>query len=179
MESDDTAQARARAFAVRAHGAQLYGSRPYAWHLDMVAAILEPWGGEAQVVGWLHDVIEDTDVTREQVAAEFGPFVAECVALLTDEPGATRRDRKPATYRKLARVEGRAELALIVKAADRLANVRCCVADRAARLLRTYRDEHALFREAARRPGLCDPLWDELDALLAPPGGEGGASAGR
>lgn len=159
---------RARDFAIAAHGEQLYGSRPYAFHLEMVASIVAPRGEEAAAVGWLHDVVEDTAVTTEEVAAEFGPFIAECVGLLTDEPGATRRDRKPATYRKLARVTGRAELALVVKAADRLANVRCCVEDKAARLLRTYRGEHEMFRAAARRPGLCDELWDELEVLLAP-----------
>ena len=59
------------------------------------------------------------------------------------------------------------ELALIVKAADRLANVRACVADGNQRLLEVYRSEHPTFSRAAYRPSLCDTLWAELDSLLS------------
>ena len=92
--------------------------------------------------------------------------LAACVALLTDQPGANRKERKAAAYAKLAQVSGPLELALIVKAADRLANVRASVKDDNARMLQVYRGEHPTFRQAAYRPGLCDPLWSELDALL-------------
>ena len=61
---------------------------------------------------------------------------------------------------------GPSELALVVKAADRLANVRACIADRKRDLLDVYRDEQEAFRRAAFRPGLCDALWTELDAAL-------------
>jgi len=159
--------ADARAFAIAAHGDQTYGSHPYAYHLDAVAAILEPYGVVAQVVGYLHDTIEDTPVTRDEVEARFGAHIADCVAILTDEPGADRATRKAATYAKMARVDGDHALALIVKAADRLANVRACLADGNADKLAVYRREHPAFRAAACRPGLCDPFWRELDAELA------------
>lgn len=105
-------------------------------------------------------------MSLEEVASTFGSAVARCVALLTDQPGANRKERKAKTYARLAQVQGHDELALIVKAADRLANVRACVEDRNDRLWCVYRDEHAAFRSAAYRPGLCEPLWPELDALL-------------
>jgi hypothetical protein len=54
----------------------------------------------------------------------------------------------------------------VVKAADRLANVRSCLVDQHNGMLAVYRKEHPTFRRAAYREGLCEPLWRELDALL-------------
>ena len=123
-------QQKARAFAISAHGNQKYGERPYVFHLEAVAKLAEPYGDDATVVAYLHDVVEDTKTTVEAIASMFGPHIAACVALLTDAPGANRKERKAKTYAKLAEVSGPNELALLVKAADRLANVRACLADR-------------------------------------------------
>ncbi len=157
----------ARAYAIALHGTQMYGPHPYSHHLDAVAAVLAPYGEEAQVIGYLHDVVEDTEATVADVQARFGERVAGCVALLTDAPGATRKERKSKTYAKLAEVTGPLELALLVKVADRLCNVRACVADGHRALWTVYQGEHAVFRASAFRAGLCDALWAELDALLA------------
>ncbi|MCA9689830.1 MAG: HD domain-containing protein [Nannocystaceae bacterium] len=160
--------AAARAFAIAAHGDQRYGARPYATHLDAVAALVD--GDEAlQVIAYLHDVVEDTAVTLAEVEARFGADVARCVALLTDPPLPTRRARKRAAYAALAQVDAAAPeaRALVVKVADRLANVRSCVADENPGLLAMYRREHAAFRAAARREGVAAALWAELDALLS------------
>lgn len=161
---------QARVFAITAHGEQKYGDRPYAFHLDAVAALLAPYGEKAQAIGYLHDVVEDTNVRTEELHSHFGEQVAACVALLTDQPGANRKERKAKTYARLAEVRGPTELALVVKAADRLANVRACVDDRKRDLWEVYRGEHAVFRAAAYRTGLCEPLWTELDQLLTDSG---------
>ena len=135
--------ADARAFAIDAHGGQRYGEHPYVVHLDEVVAILHAFvvapGPELLVIGYLHDVVEDTPVTLTQVGQRFGEGVARCVDLLTDAPGRNRKERKAATYARLAEVppdapEGRA---LVVKAADRLANARRCVADDSPHFPRT------------------------------------------
>jgi (p)ppGpp synthase/HD superfamily hydrolase len=160
-------QQQAREFAIKAHGDQKYGDQPYSVHLDAVAALAAPYGNDAVVVAYLHDAVEDTPTTPQQIETEFGAKVAACVALLTDEPGANRKERKAKTYAKLATVSGETELALIVKAADRLANVRACVANNLERLWNVYHSEHSAFKSAAFREGLCDPLWSELDRLLA------------
>lgn len=167
MEHQDNTVAAARAFAIAAHGDQRYGPNAYVVHLDEVSAILAPYGSEAQVVGYLHDTIEGTAVTIEEVAERFGPFIADVVGLLTDEEGANRKERKAKTYAKLAAVGPHLSLALVAKAGDRLGNVRACVRDGNAGLLDMYRGEHASFRDAAYRPGLCDELWSELDRLVA------------
>ncbi|RZL60005.1 HD domain-containing protein [Variovorax guangxiensis] len=156
----------ARAYALHMHGAQMYGAHPYSHHLDAVAATLAPYGQEAQVIGYLHDVVEDTGATVAEVRSRFGDEVAACVALLTDEPGANRADRKSKTYAKLAKVAGPEVLALVVKVADRLSNVRECVAEPNRKLWIVYRSEHAVFKASAFRPALCDELWSELDGLL-------------
>jgi guanosine-3',5'-bis(diphosphate) 3'-pyrophosphohydrolase len=156
-----------RSFAIKAHGEQKYGDRPYSYHLDAVAAIATPFGEEAVVIAYLHDTVEDTAVTLQEVETKFGVKVAACVALLTDEPGANRKERKQKTYAKLALVQGPNELALIVKAADRLANVRACLGDHKRSMWELYRSEHPVFRIAAYRAGLCDALWSELDLALS------------
>lgn len=163
---DDSQVASARAYALSMHGAQPYGQHPYSYHLDAVVATLAPYGPQAQIVGYLHDVVEDTSATVAEVRAHFGDHVAACVALLTDEPGANRKERKAKTYAKLAQVTGPEELALVVKTADRLSNVRSSVADGNLDMWSLYRSEHAVFKASAFRPGLCDELWTELDGLL-------------
>lgn len=157
----------ARAFAITAHGDQKYGEYPYSYHLDAVAALLVPYGEPAITIGYLHDVVEDTTVPSEKIREEFGPLVADSVKLLTDEPGLDRAARKTLTHAKLAKVTGELELALIVKAADRLANLRMGVSNQSTAKLKMYADEHPAFRKSAYRPGLCDDLWQEMDSILA------------
>lgn len=157
---------RARAFAVKAHDKQMYGDKPYVFHLDQVVALLDNYGEDAQVIGYLHDAVEDTSVTVKQVAKTFGCFVAECVDLVSDAPGPDRKSRKAKTYARLAKVKGKAKLALVVKAADRLANVRMCIKEKNRELLSVYQQEQPVFFRAAYRPGLCDEFWQELRQLL-------------
>lgn len=156
----------ARHFAIESHGHQRYGQQPYIAHLDAVAMLLTPYGEEAQVIGYLHDIVEDTPVTIAEIAEKFTPFISRCVGLLTDAPGESRKERKTKTYARLRGVEGDEQLALIVKTADRLANVTASFRDDNQRLLTMYADEHAVFESSVFRPDLCDPLWAELNSLL-------------
>lgn len=157
---------QARAFAMHAHGAQMYGDKPYVFHLDQVVSLLDEYGEDAQIIGYLHDAVEDTEVTEEDVAQLFGRFIADCVGLVSDVPGPNRKARKAKTYARLAKVQGETELALVVKAADRLANVRMCIKEDNHKLLNVYRQEQPVFFRAAYRPGLCEDFWRELQQLL-------------
>jgi guanosine-3',5'-bis(diphosphate) 3'-pyrophosphohydrolase len=157
---------KARTFAVNAHGDQMYGEKPYIYHLDKVATLLVDFGEDAQIIGYLHDVLEDTKINYAEIERNFGSLVADCVSLLTDELGSSRAERKAKTYAKLALVEGSYKLALIVKTADRLANVDECVTQNNQKLLSMYRQEHIKFKEAVYRPNLCDGLWLLLDSLI-------------
>jgi (p)ppGpp synthase/HD superfamily hydrolase len=157
---------RAREFAIGAHKNQRYGAHPYVAHLDAVAALVARYGDEAQIVAYLHDIVEDSHVTLAMVIQEFGDRIAELVALVSDEPGSNRKSRKTFTNLKLAAVSQSNDNALIVKAADRLANVRISVSEGNSSKLAMYRDEHPEFRAAVYRPELCDDLWQEIQNEL-------------
>ncbi len=160
---------KAREFSILHHGDQRYGVHPYSVHLDAVASIASAYGESAEVVAYLHDVVEDTQVSTADIETIFGSLVADCVAILTDEPGENRKERKTKTYQKMAAVTGKAELALVVKAADRLANVRACIVDKNQRLLDIYKSEHKVFSQSVYRKGLCEPLWMELNESWTKP----------
>ncbi len=169
------AVAEARAFAMAAHGDQRYGDQPYVVHLDEVHRIVHEHAARDDgppsiqaVLAYLHDVVEDTEVTLEQIEQRFGAEVSRCVDLLTDSPGRNRKERKARTYARLEEVDETGPLrhALVVKAADRLANARRCVAQNNERLLAMYRAEHPTFRRSAVRPGLATSMWEQLDRIL-------------
>ena len=70
--------AAARALAERRHAGQVdKAGLPYITHPQRVAGRLE--SPEAQVVGWLHDTVEDTDLTVADIEARFGPETAAAV----------------------------------------------------------------------------------------------------
>ena len=90
--------ARAADYAARRHIAQRRkGERaePYVNHLTEVAALLaEATGGDDAVLlmgGLLHDTLEDTDATYEDLAQRFGPEVAALVAEVTDDKSLPQR----------------------------------------------------------------------------------------
>jgi len=158
---------KARVFAITAHGEQRYGEYPYSFHLDAVAELVEAYGETAQAVAYLHDVVEDTPTTLAEIETHFGASVAAAVEILTDEPGANRKERKAKTYAKMAQVTDANHIALVVKAADRLANVKSCVANNNERLLAVYQSEQETFKASAYRPNLCDELWEAIEQWLS------------
>lgn len=153
-----------REFAIQAHGNQRYGQNPYVYHLDQVAELCRPHCTRAVEIAYLHDVLEDTEVKFETISNAFGWATAEHVQALTDPDRATRVERKAAFYERFRVLL--CNVCPIVKACDRLANVRECAKNNRG-LLARYQAEHAEFRSAVFRDGLCNPIWDELDALWA------------
>jgi len=74
MQNLEDRMNKAREFAVKAHGDQMYGKFKYSYHLDQVKSELmklehSGWDvhEDAYVVAYLHDVLEDTDTTYGQV----------------------------------------------------------------------------------------------------------------
>jgi (p)ppGpp synthase/HD superfamily hydrolase len=101
-EADDL-EARALAFAKTAHESigqtRKYTGEPYIVHPIAVAEIVRsvPHTPEMIAAAYLHDVVEDTPVTIDEVRATFGDTVAELVDWLTDvsRPGdGNRRKRR-------------------------------------------------------------------------------------
>ena len=76
----------AKAWAERLHQGQVdKAGQPYIGHPARVAGRLE--SEEAQVVGWLHDTVEDTGLTIEAVEAQFGPETASALDAVTRRTG--------------------------------------------------------------------------------------------
>lgn len=156
----------ARAFAMQAHAGQQYGQYPYIYHLDQVAYHATEFGETAVVIAYLHDILEDTDFIETSIQHHFGLEVLRCVQLLTDPEGETRISRKSALNNKLSQADESLYLALIVKAADRVANVRFCIKSKNFNMWKRYQHEYSAFRKAAYRPNLCERLWMILDVLM-------------
>jgi (p)ppGpp synthase/HD superfamily hydrolase len=163
---------QARELAIVAHGSQKYGEKPYEHHLQAVVDVLLRFGASLDdettapllLAGWLHDSLEDTALTRTDIETLFGAEVAELVWRVTDEPGATRKERKPATYRKTRKNQA----AIILKLADRIANVESSLASKSG-LLRMYRREHTEFKQMLQPvsdSGMAAAMWNHLDQLL-------------
>lgn len=159
---------KAKEFAIEAHGDQTYGPFPYRHHLEAVARNAERFGfpPEGVAAAWLHDTVEDTEVTREEVEAAFGPVVAALVEGVTNEPGKNRRERKERTMPK-TKAAGKAAVGL--KLADRIANVAACHRPNDPKnvsMLKCYRREMPAFRAGLETPGEWPDLWGRLTALL-------------
>jgi guanosine-3',5'-bis(diphosphate) 3'-pyrophosphohydrolase len=123
----------ALAFASHAHrdqrrkGAE---ASPYISHPIALARILAVEGGieDPTVIAaaLLHDTIEDCDVTRAELAAQFGTEVADVVIEVTDDKSLPKARRKALQIEHAPHISARAKL---VKLADKIANVRD-IADR-------------------------------------------------
>jgi len=119
---------RARIYATEAHQRinqrRKYNNEPYHVHLHAVAKLVELVTDDAEMIAaaWLHDTVEDTQATLEDIEAEFGVTVAELVEELTDisRPGdGNRAVRKAIDRRHLAQASARAKT---VKLADLIDN---------------------------------------------------------
>src|SRR3954449_8225069 len=107
---------RAADYAARQHIAQRRkGERaePYVNHLTEVAALLAEATDGSDVVllmgGLLHDTLEDTDATYEDLEERFGPEVASLVAEVTDDKSLRKDERKRLQIEKTASKSRRAK----------------------------------------------------------------------
>ena len=108
---------RARAAATAAHAGQLdkQGRDYVEAHLAPVAAARAGQPAEVVAAGWLHDIVEDTDWTVDEVAAEFGTDVARAVDAVTRREGET--------YEQLIERAASDDLGRVVKLADNAVNL--------------------------------------------------------
>jgi (p)ppGpp synthase/HD superfamily hydrolase len=116
----------ALAFARERHAGQRRTSdgADFMAHLDEVAGLLRAAGhGEATIAaGLLHDVLEKTGATRDELEAWFGPRIAGLVAAMTENEAISAYEERKAEQR--ARVARHGPDALAVFAADKTAKVR-------------------------------------------------------
>lgn len=119
MEYDYALLQLATDFAIAAHGDQMYGDKPYLYHLSQVEnnviRVLGVTAFEERIVAVLHDVLEDTDVTFEQLENRFGWSVATSVESLSKRNGEDY-------YDYIARCRSD-RVALLVKKCDTMGNL--------------------------------------------------------
>jgi RelA/SpoT family (p)ppGpp synthetase len=121
---------RAYLFSASAHEGQLRRSgEPYIMHPVAVAYLLGRMRMDVQtiVAALLHDVLEDTDVSKEELCQLFGEPVAELVdgvSKLGQMPAQTREQRQADSFRKMIVAMSRDLRVIIIKLADRLHNMR-------------------------------------------------------
>lgn len=122
--------ARAYLFSEKAHTGQTRrNGDPYVTHCVEVAKILADLHLDSVTVasGLIHDVVEDTAFTVEDVEREFGREIAQIVDGLTKIghlPMASREERQVESYRKLLLSVAKDARVILVKLADRLHNMR-------------------------------------------------------
>lgn len=117
---------RAHEMCRHAHAGQMRAEGiPYHTHPEAVVAILRKFGvrdPQTLAAGYLHDVLEDTDVSRETLCREFGTTVVELVDELTnkDYPGRTFEQKHRALAEHARKMSDPAKM---IKMADRYHNL--------------------------------------------------------
>jgi (p)ppGpp synthase/HD superfamily hydrolase len=101
------------------------GNEPYINHLAEVANLLARVtdGADVELVaaGWLHDTIEDTETTREELAQTFGVRVAALVVEVTDDMNLPKAERRK---KQIEDAPHKSPGAKLVKIADKVSNIR-------------------------------------------------------
>jgi hypothetical protein len=132
IAAPDDLVARAKAFAIAAHRRidhrRKYNQQPYEVHLKAVAELVATVSDDAEMLAaaWLHDIVEDTEVTLEQLDDSFGPAVARLVYELTDvsRPGdGNRAARKAIDRQHLAQASPRAQTVKLADLCDNAADI--------------------------------------------------------
>jgi (p)ppGpp synthase/HD superfamily hydrolase len=173
MMNDVSATLKALHFAADKHRDQRrkdVEASPYINHPIEVAEILARVGGVTDIVtlqaAILHDTVEDTNTTPEELEEAFGPEVRGVVEEVTDDKLLEKVDRKRLQIEHAPHVSERAKL---VKLADKIANVRSVTEAPPAKWPIERRREYLDWTEKVIA-GLrgCNPALEELyDRVLA------------
>lgn len=153
-----------------AHEGQTRSSgEPYITHPVAVATILAEMRLDYETVSaaLLHDVIEDTPVTKEQLAAQFGSAVAELVYGVSKLDKLKFRDHKEAqaeNFRKMVMAMVQDIRVILIKLADRTHNMRTLGALRPDKRRRIARETLEIFSPIANRLGI-HSFKSELEEL--------------
>ena len=133
-ESDESGDpnliCRAFEFAYVLHKGQTRKSgEPYIAHPVAVAGLLRDLGGDSATIaaGFLHDVVEDTDVSPEEIEERFGEDVrhlVEGVTKLSKFNFSSKTERQAENFRRMFVAMAQDIRVIVVKLADRLHNMR-------------------------------------------------------
>lgn len=157
-------------FSGAAHAGQTRQSgEPYISHPLAVAEILAGWrlDSQALMAALLHDVMEDTSVTKAQISDMFGKPVADLVdgvSKLDKIEFQSAEDAQAENFRKMLLAMARDVRVILIKLADRLHNMRTLAAVAPAKRRRVAQETMEIYAPIANRLGL-NELFHELQEL--------------
>ena len=157
-------------YAKEKHGTQCRKSgEPYIIHPVQVAYILADIGLDESTIcaALLHDVVEDTEVTHEDLVRDFGEEIANMVAGVTKlgelRYQASTEERQVENYRKMFLAMGKDIRVIIIKLADRLHNLRTLKYLRRDRQIANAKETMELYAPLANRLGIYSLKWELED----------------
>ncbi|MBN1385692.1 bifunctional (p)ppGpp synthetase/guanosine-3',5'-bis(diphosphate) 3'-pyrophosphohydrolase [Candidatus Woesearchaeota archaeon] len=154
----------------RSHKDQKRASgEPYFIHLYACAEIVVEMGGDTASIcaALLHDVVEDTPVTKDQIAKEFGDEIANIVQALTNLRQIkfeTKEEYKAENIRKILIASMKDIRVILVKLADKLHNMRTLQHFREDKRKRIAEEVHKIYSPIAHKLGM-NNIKAELDDL--------------
>ncbi|MBI3937275.1 MAG: bifunctional (p)ppGpp synthetase/guanosine-3',5'-bis(diphosphate) 3'-pyrophosphohydrolase [Betaproteobacteria bacterium] len=157
-------------FSEAAHEGQFRQSgEPYITHPLAVANILAQWHLDSQALtaALLHDVMEDTSVTKAELSRNFGKPVADLVdgvSKLDQIEFETQKEAHAENFRKMVLAMARDVRVILIKLADRLHNMRTLDAVEPEKRRRIARETLEIYAPIANRLGL-NSIYQELEDL--------------
>ena len=161
---------RAYHLADAAHGGQVRRSGdPYISHPVSVAIILAGMGMDSDCIcaALLHDVVEDTDISLDQIRKEFGNDVAVMVSgvtKLTNMPLSTKEEQQAENIRKMLLAMNEDIRVILIKLADRLHNMRTMQFQTPDKQRQKSHETMEIYAPIAHRLGIRS-VKDELEDL--------------
>jgi len=168
-QNDGTLICRAFEFAYQLHQGQSRKSgEPYICHPVAVAGLLRDLGGSPAMIaaGFLHDVVEDTDVTIEEIEALFGAEVrqlVEGVTKLSKINFKSKTESQAENFRRMFLAMAQDIRVIVVKLADRLHNMRTLQYMSEESRRRSAQETRDIFAPLANRLGIWRIKWELED----------------
>ncbi|MGF1487516.1 MAG: RelA/SpoT family protein [Prochloraceae cyanobacterium] len=166
---DNNLICRAFEFAYELHKEQYRKSgEPYIAHPVAVAGLLRDLGGDSTTIaaGFLHDVVEDTDVTTEEIEERFGcdvRLLVEGVTKLSKFNFTSKTEPQAENFRRMFLAMAKDIRVIVVKLADRLHNMRTLEHLSPEKQKRISRETREIFAPLANRLGIWHFKWELED----------------
>ncbi|MCC5616582.1 bifunctional (p)ppGpp synthetase/guanosine-3',5'-bis(diphosphate) 3'-pyrophosphohydrolase [Nostoc sp. CHAB 5836] len=167
--SDAVLIGRAFEFAYQLHqGQNRKSGEAYIAHPIAVADLLHDLGGSAAMIaaGFLHDVVEDTEVTSQEIEERFGPEVrqlVEGVTKLSKINFTSKTESQAENFRRMFLAMAQDIRVIVVKLADRLHNMRTLQYMSEASRRRSAQETRDIFAPLANRLGIWRIKWELED----------------